>query len=194
MINEHNNRRLALRLRRRNRHGQMVDIPEINAHELRHHHPHPHAATHAPVGETEEKIARLQEQLVRTQAEFDNYRKRQRRDEQQKMALANQNLLEHLLPVIDNFERALANPGESVEGLLSGLEMVHKQLLDNLRQAGLERIEAQGQPFDPNYHEAVGTVPSQDVPENHVVQVLQEGYKLKDRLLRPAMVQVASKS
>lgn len=154
------------------------------------HHHHPHKPTHPASVELEKTVEHLREQLVRAQAEFDNYRKRQKREEQQRLDLANQRLVEQLLPVLDNFGRAMANPGESVQGLLSGIDMVHKQLLDALKQHGLEAVNPVGQPFDPNQHEAVAVAPDPDKPDNQVLDVFQEGYLLKGRLVRPAMVRV----
>ena len=136
-------------------------------------------------------MTQLKEQLLRTQAEFDNFRKRTRREMQQQTEMANQALVEALLPVLDNFERAISAPGETVEALLTGVQMVRKQLVDILEQAGLERVDALGQPFDPNLHEAVATGEAGETPDNHVMEVLQPGYLLKGRLVRPAMVRVA---
>ncbi len=192
-MNDRLDHRLARRLRRQN-YAEAAAPGVVENHEPA-PHSHPHAA-HESVHTKElkrhqELAARLQDQMLRTQAEFENYRKRTRRDQQQQVEQANKDLLESLLPMLDNFGRALANPGNSIEGLLAGLEMVHKQALDLLALAGLERIEALGQPFDPNLHEAVGTAEAGEVPDNHVADVLQDGYMLKGRLLRPAMVRVA---
>lgn len=156
------------------------------------HHHRPHAELgHKELKHHQELAARLQDQLLRSQAEFENFRKRTRRDMQQNIELANRDLLEKILPVLDNFSRALANPGSSVEALHDGLQMVDKQLIDLLAAQGLQKIEALGQPFDPNLHEAIATDHSDEYPENHVIEVLQDGYTLNGRLLRPAMVRVA---
>jgi molecular chaperone GrpE len=176
--------RLALRLRRQHRWDRAENHLALGERF--------HEATYElHKAEAVRQFGHLKEQLIRTQAEFDNFRKRIRRDLQQQMDLANKDLIEGLLPVLDNFERALTSPGQSVEGLLGGLQMVQKQLIDILGQAGLERIEALGQPFDPNVHEAVATAQAEGVPDNHVMDVLQPGYLLKGRLIRPAMVRVA---
>lgn len=181
------NRRLLYRLRRQ--HYQLLQAETAGqVHDLSHEGPIHH---HGHKAEADKVAEQLREQLTRLQAEFDNYRKRVRRDEQQRINFATQGLVESMLPVLDNFQRAVENPGESVEALLMGIEMVHKQLIDILAQNGLTRVEAVGQPFDPNLHEAVTTEQTDQVPENHVVAVLQEGYRLKDRLIRPAMVKVA---
>lgn len=184
--------RLARRLRRRHylqaqgetslagACGANDDAPVSHVHE--HHHPR--------TAELEKSIENLREQLLRSQAEFDNYRKRQRREEQQRAEQANQRLIEQLLPVVDNFKRALASPGDSVDGLRSGLDMVNKQLQDILAQNGLETINPLGQTFDPNQHEAVAIENDPGQADNQVAEVFQEGYTHKGRLLRPAMVKV----
>ena len=150
------------------------------------------SAAAAGADETAKQLDALKDQLIRQAAEFDNFRKRQKRDETQRIELANIKLLESMLPVVDNLDRAMAHPGDSVESLLTGLTMVRKQFLDMLAQNGLEKVDALGQPFDPNMHEAVSMEPpTAEAPENHVSAVFQDGYRLRGRLLRPAMVKVA---
>jgi molecular chaperone GrpE len=144
----------------------------------------------AGISDNGSEIKQLKDQLIRKQAESENFRKRSRREQQQKIQMANLDLVESMLPVVDNFHRATQNPGDSVEGLLSGIEMVFRQLLNLLEQNGLEQVEALGQVFDPNLHEAVSTGPSKEYEDNHVCEVFQDGYRLKDRLVRPAMVRV----
>ena len=183
------NHRLARRLRRQ--HYRLAEVEKTPAALA----PLTKSATGAKHGaavlEAEKMVDHLREQLARTQAEFDNYRKRQRREEQQRNELANLQLIDQLLPVLDNYDRALKNPGDNVQSLLSGIEMVHKQFADTLRQVGLEKIEPLGQPFDPNLHEAVSAVPAvEGQSDNTVVEVFQDGYVLNGRLIRPAMVQV----
>ena len=179
--------RLALRLRRRTRNGH---APEAGLHPHGHRS---HAVTEAG-HETHTQLETLKEQLARTHAEFDNFRKRQRREGDQQREQAGRAVVEALLPVLDNFDRALINPGDSVDALVSGVEMIHRQLQDVLAQNGLERVEALGQPFDPTLHEAVTTGEAEDgVEDNQVIEVFQPGYKLKGRLLRPSMVKVARK-
>ena len=178
-------RRLARRLRRRR-----YRLTEIETR-ARVHEFGLAAPGAVPTDETQKLIEQLRDQLLRKQAEFENFRKRTQRDQAQKIELGNKDLVEQLLPVLDNFERAIATPGESVDALLSGIRMVQKQFLDALGAGGLEKIESQGQPFDPNLHEAVTAGPAEDLPENHIAEVFQEGYTLKGKLLRPAMVKVA---
>jgi molecular chaperone GrpE len=157
-----------------------------------HHHHAAHAGAPAALAEAEKTIEKFKEQLLRQQAEFENTRRRLQREQSQQFEFANQKLIEGLLPVLDNFDRALANPGDSVQTLLSGIQMVQKQLADLLAQNGLTKVESLGQIFDPNKHEAVSmTAAAEGQQENEIVNVLQEGYLLKQRLIRPAMVQVA---
>src|SRR3989442_6341235 len=135
--------------------------------------------------ERDEYLAHLQ----RTQAEFDNYRKRMLRDQTAHLERATAGLIEQLLPVLDAFELAMLNAGTDAERLRKGVELVYSELLGVLEKAGLERIEAQGKPFDPAEHEAVMHV---EGAEPGVVDVVRTGYRLKGRVLRPAMVKVAT--
>lgn len=137
------------------------------------------------------------EKLLRARAELDNYRKRAVRERQEAVQYANFGLMEKLLPALDSFDMAVAaadTQGDAtLESLQTGIGMVHGQLRTALGEAGLEEIDAIHQPFDPQIHEAVSQLESADVPEGHVMQQLRKGYRLKDRLLRPAMVVVAKK-
>jgi molecular chaperone GrpE len=137
--------------------------------------------------ERDEYLAHLQ----RTQAEFDNYRKRMLRDQTVHLERATGNLIEQLLPVLDSFELALNSSGTDLERLRKGVELVYAELLGVLEKAGLERIEAHGKPFDPEEHEAVMHVENED-GEPGVRDVVRSGYRLKGRVLRPAMVKVAT--
>jgi len=135
----------------------------------------------------------LYDRLARQQAEFDNYRKRASREQQDFRQYAVSDTLKQFLPVLDSFDRALAtasNDGGD-EKLRSGVELVRKQMLDTLARLGVTPIEAEGAVFDPQFHEAVEMVDTRDAKDNHVISELQRGYRLKDRLLRPAMVRVA---
>lgn len=135
----------------------------------------------------------LFDRLARLQAEFDNYRKRAARENADFRDFAVADAAHTLLPVIDNFSLALKNVSAKPEDLRKGVELIHKQLQDVLQKLNVERIPAQGQPFDPNVHEAIEVVESNDVPDHHVLEELQPGYRIKGRLLRPAMVRVAKK-
>lgn len=143
------------------------------------------------------KAAENWDRLLRATADFENYKKRVAREKQEAVTYANVTLLQKLLPVLDNFEMALAAAGSAPDGaaqsLQAGVAMIASQLRGALAEAGLEEIEAAGKPFDPNFHEAVAQHDSADVPEGHVLQQLRKGYKLRDRLLRPASVIVARK-
>jgi molecular chaperone GrpE len=135
--------------------------------------------------------------LLRTTAEFDNFKKRAARERQDAIRYANEALLQKLIPVLDTFDMALgaaANAKESsASSLQTGVSMILSQLRNTLIEAGLEEIDATGKPFDPNFHEAVSQQESTDLPEGQVVQQLRRGYKLRDRLLRPATVVVSKK-
>ena len=132
----------------------------------------------------------LYDRLAHLQAEFDNFRKRQWREQQEFRDYALTDLLKSLLPILDSFERALAIKGGGEE-FRAGLELIYRQLQDTLAKLGVTPIVSEGQHFDPNLHQAVQMVETTEVKDNHVIDELQRGYKIKDRLLRPAMVRVA---
>lgn len=132
--------------------------------------------------------------LKRTQADFENYQKRNQREREQERRYMHKGLAQDLLPVLDNFERALAaaNQAGEIGPLVQGVNLVMTQMLDLLKRHGVTRIEAQGQPFDPNLHQAVMQRPADaEHPANTVVQVLENGFMIHDRVLRPARVIVA---
>ena len=142
------------------------------------------------------KAAQYYDQLVRTMADMENFKKRAARERQDAIKYANESLLERIIPVLDNFDAALAAasaPNTTVQSLQSGVNMIQTQLKSAMSEAGLEEIEAAGQPFDPNIHEAISQQETDEVPEGHVVQQVRKGYKLRERLLRPASVIVAKK-
>ena len=137
----------------------------------------------------------LQDRLLRRQAEFENYKKRVERERSEHIQSATVELIRELLGVLDSFDLAIRNAasqGSAGEDMLRGLDLVYKQLLDTLGRFGLKVIEAKGQPFDPNFHQAISTVPSDDVPENTVVEEFRRGYTLNGKLLRAAMVAVSA--
>ena len=137
----------------------------------------------------------LQDRLLRTAAEFDNYRKRMDRERRDLSEFASADVLKDLLPILDNFERALQAPATpETEAFRKGIELIHKQMLDLLKKRGVKPIEALGTDFDPNFHQAVIHEASSDHREGEVMQELQRGYLLGDRLLRAAMVKVAKPS
>jgi molecular chaperone GrpE len=137
----------------------------------------------------------LQDRLLRTAAEFDNYRKRIDRERRDLAEFAAADILSEFLPILDNFERALQAPsGGDAEAFKKGVELIHKQIFDLLRKRGVKPIDALGMDFDPNFHQAVIHETSDDHREGEVMQELQRGYMLGDRLLRPSMVKVAKRS
>tara|TARA_B100000401_G_C52712574_1_gene674557 strand:+ start:192 stop:803 length:612 start_codon:yes stop_codon:yes gene_type:complete len=141
--------------------------------------------------EAQEAIAELNERIVRLTADFDNFRKRAQREKDEARQFANQGLLEKLLPVLDNFEMALTAVKDADPSVRDGVQMILDQLLGVLKESGVEPVDAMGQPFDPNLHEALSQEETTEVEEGTVVQQVQRGYKLNDRLVRPARVVVA---
>jgi molecular chaperone GrpE len=135
----------------------------------------------------------LFDRVARLQAEFDNYRKRAAKENADFRDFAVADAARGLLPVIDNFSLALKNASAKPEDLRKGVELIYKQLQDVLQKMNVQRIPAQGEPFDPRVHEGIEVVESNDVPDHHVLEELQPGYRIKERLLRPAMVRVAKK-
>jgi len=155
-------------------------------------------ATESPVPKAEydaavAQAAELKDRLLRGQADWENSRKRILREKEDAVRYAGEALLEKLLPVVDNFEMGMkaAETATDAKSIAQGLEMVLKQFQQVLKDAGVETIDAVGQPFDPHRHEALGQHESDAHPEGHVVTQLRKGYKLKDRLLRAASVFVA---
>mgnify|MGYP000892863667 CR=1 FL=1 len=162
--------------------------------------PEPSALTPAQIAELQAQAAKAAEhweRLLRTTADFDNYKKRAAREKQDAIKYANESLVGKIIPVLDNFEMALAAAQNSsaadIKSLQDGVAMIHSQLKSTLTDAGLEEVDATGKPFDPNMHEAVSQQESDKVAEGHVLQQLRKGYKLRERLLRPATVIVAKK-
>jgi molecular chaperone GrpE len=133
----------------------------------------------------------LLDRLARLQAEFENARKRAERDKIANRDYAVGNVVEKFLPVLDHFEMAL-NSTSTADQLRSGVELIVKQMEDVLRQLNVTAIPALGAEFDPRHHEALGSVERHDLPDQHVAEEIRRGYKLRDRLLRPALVRVAS--
>jgi molecular chaperone GrpE len=134
-----------------------------------------------------------QERFLRVQADFDNFRRRSRTEKEESAKYASLKLIEQLLPVVDNFERALSvsKEGKDFDSLLKGIEMTSRQLEQILLLEGLKPIEAVGQPFNPEFHQAIMQVESADYEAGTVVEEIQKGYMLKEKVLRPAMVKVS---
>ena len=148
----------------------------------------------------EDELTRLQAELtrhkddaLRQRADLENTRKRLQREKDDAVKYANGALLERLLPIMDSFEMGMTEARRAGEGsaVVVGMSMVQRQFEDFLREQGMQAIDAVGQPFDPNLHEALGEEPSPDVPEGHVTRQLRKGYKLRDRLIRAANVFVS---
>ena len=144
-----------------------------------------------PLEELRREKDALQDRLLRTAAEFDNYRKRVERERRDLADYIKGDVLTELLPILDNFERALQAPSTEPDPLRKGVELIHKQMLDFLRKRGVTPIDALGADFDPNFHQAVIHETSPSHREGEVIEELQRGYMLGDKLLRPAMVKVA---
>jgi molecular chaperone GrpE len=156
----------------------------------------PQASVVTPESELQKARAErndLFERLARLQAEFDNYRKRAAKENSEYRDYAVSDAARTLLPVVDSFALALKNAAAKPEDLRTGVELIFKQLQDVLQKLNVERIPAQGEPFDPRVHEAIEMVETDAAPDHHVLEELQPGYRIKGRLLRPAMVRVAKK-
>ncbi|MDP5273065.1 nucleotide exchange factor GrpE [Chengkuizengella axinellae] len=146
------------------------------------------------VDELKKSAQESQQKVLRTQADFDNFRRRTRTEKEEYLKYASKGLIEQLLPVIDNFERAITSSKETkdFDSLIKGIEMVFDQMKQAFENEDLKPIEAVGQPFNPEYHQAIMQVESEEHEEGIVVEEVQKGYILKDKVLRPAMVKVSS--
>jgi molecular chaperone GrpE len=163
-------------------------------------HLDPASVTAEQFEELKERAAKADEhwdRLLRTTADFDNFKKRAAREKQDATRYANESLLQKLIPILDNLEMAQsaaqAAQTDAAQSLQTGVNMIHQQLKNALSEAGLEELDATGKTFDPNFHEAVSQQETNAVPEGQVVQQLRRGYKFRDRLLRPASVVVSKK-
>lgn len=132
------------------------------------------------------------DRLLRLQADFDNFRRRSAKEREEISAVVTQNFCKDMLPLLDNFERAMAAETKDVEAFQKGVEMIFTQFQEILKKNGLEHIEAIGQKFDPNFHQAVMRVEDPEKEDDTVAQELQKGYMVKGRVIRPSMVQVVS--
>nr|WP_236017818.1 nucleotide exchange factor GrpE [Alicyclobacillus suci] len=148
-------------------------------------------AQEAQVDPKDQEIADLQQQLLRTRADFDNFRRRTRAEKEELSQFATKKLLSDLLPVVDNFDRAMQAVSDADEQIRTGIEMVHRQFQAILSQYGVTPMNAEGETFDPTRHEAVMQEAAEGVEPNVVLQELQRGYLLHDKVLRPAMVKVS---
>ena len=141
--------------------------------------------------EARAEIGDLSERLLRLQADFENFRKRAQREKDEARQFANQSLIEKQLPILDNFEMALAAAKDADPALRDGVQMIYDQLLGILRDSGVETIDATGEDFDPNLHEAISQQETTEAQPGTVVEQVQRGYRLHERLVRPARVVVA---
>ncbi|MBC8167576.1 MAG: nucleotide exchange factor GrpE [Bryobacteraceae bacterium] len=153
----------------------------------------PVETTDSEYTELKQQKAELQERVLRLQAEFENFRKRTERERMEFAEYAGEMTIRALLPILDDFERALKAAGGAENELMRGIELIYTRLLEALRKQGLDPVSVDGAQFDPHQHEAIGSIESADHEEGSIVQEYQRGYKFKGRLLRPAMVQVAVK-
>lgn len=141
----------------------------------------------------EDQLNEQKDKVLRLSAEFENFKKRKQREIDDFKKFANETVFRQLLSVVDNLERAIDSATDAVEetSLLEGVKLTHKELLKLFESFSIKRVEAENQPFDPTFHQAVTHAENNDVPDNTVTNVLQKGYLLHDRLLRPAMVVVS---
>lgn len=137
----------------------------------------------------------LEDQLLRTMAEFQNFRRRKEQEADQLRTYATEKLVTSLLPVLDNFERTMAalESGAPIESVIEGVRLVDRQFRSVLESNNVKRIESHGQPFDPDFHEAIAAEESHELPENTVVGEVEPGYRLADKVIRPARVRVSKK-
>ncbi|MCC6140596.1 MAG: nucleotide exchange factor GrpE [Nitrospira sp.] len=142
----------------------------------------------------EDECKALSEKYLRQAAEFENYKRLAQRDQREQIKFGNEQLLQELLPVVDNLERAIkaAHDNKGSAALVQGVDLTLKQLTSSLSKFGVQAVDSIGKPFDPSAHQAVSQVPSDRVPSGHVVDEFQKGYRLHDRILRAAMVSVSS--
>ena len=139
----------------------------------------------------EADLAEKDAQMLRLRADFDNFRRRSAKEREELAAVVTQGILTDMLPLLDNFERALLAEGSDLDSFRAGVSMIYKQMQEALAKNGLEVIDTKDKKFDPNFHQAVMRVENPDVEDGTITQVLQKGYQAKGRVIRPAMVQVA---
>ena len=142
--------------------------------------------------ELKEKLAEDEERYKRLQADFENFRRRTRQEKEELSALVVQNFITELLPMVDNFERAMAAEANDAASFQQGVDMIFNQLMDILKNRGLKKIETKDAKFDPNFHQAVMRVENPELEDDTIVMELQKGYMVKDKVIRPSMVQVVS--
>lgn len=154
------------------------------------------AAEEAPaeneVDKLKAELAEKDDRILRQQAEFQNFRRRTQKEKEELGNIIKQDVLKSLLPIIDNFERALAAESADAESLKKGVQMVYDQMMQGLKDKGLKVIETEGQKFDPNFHQAVMRVQNPDIEDDTIAAELQRGYMVGETVIRPSMVQVVA--
>ena len=150
------------------------------------------AALKAQVESLKAALEEKDNRVKRLQADFENFRRRTSKEREEIGNVVTQELLKNLLPIVDNFDRAMATEQQDGEAFKKGVEMIYTQLHETLKNAGLELIDTAGQKFDPNFHQAVMRVENPDLEDDTIAQELQKGYIVKGRVIRPSMVQVVS--
>ena len=164
------------------------DAPEVSAEETEAN------VDNSDFDKLKEDFDKLNNQYLRLAADFDNYRKRQEAERENLLKFGTENALKKLIEVLDNFERgqkSLENV-DDCQKVKESFGLVHKQVVETLNKLGMEEIKAEGEEFDPNFHEAVMRTPTADYPENTIINELQKGYKMGDKVLRPTLVNVAA--
>ncbi len=150
------------------------------------------AALKAQVERLKAALEEKDNRVKRLQADFENFRRRTSKEREELANVVTQDLLKSMLPILDNFDRAMAAEQKDNESFQKGVEMIYTQLHETLKNAGLELIDTAGQKFDPNFHQAVMRVENPDLEDDTIAQELQKGYIVKGRVIRPSMVQVVS--
>ena len=138
------------------------------------------------------ELKEKEDRVLRLQADFENFRRRTSKEKEELSAVVTQGILKDMLPLLDNFERAMAAEAKDSEAFQKGVEMIFTQFTEILKKNGLEHIEVEGQKFDPNFHQAVMRVQNADMEDDDIAQELQKGYMVKGRVIRPSMVQVVA--
>ena len=138
------------------------------------------------------ELKEKEERVLRLQADFENFRRRTAKEKEELSAVVTQGILKDMLPLLDNFERAMAAEAKDGEAFQKGVEMIFTQFGEVLKKNGLEKIETEGQKFDPNFHQAVMRVQNEELEDDDIAQELQKGYMVKGRVIRPSMVQVVA--
>ncbi len=145
------------------------------------------------IGEAAKKQQEMKDQMLRLQADFDNFKKRAQKERTEVANYTMETFMTKLLPVLDNLERAEQSAKDNLESYKQGVDMVFKQLIDVLKGEGLKQVETDGQKFDPNYHHGVALDSNPDKEDQEITETLQKGYQYKDKVIRPAMVKVNQK-